>query len=213
MTFFSGIVTFSYSFFGLGRLWDVLFPSVEQSSSRSRGNLCPQRPDLLPVRPLLSQTGGPELGEVGGGLRSPLPNARMRDRNPSQTLYLPQERAGALGTHKGGGRAASLKRVQGVRSRDRQPGPGSVTQTEGTGDPSAPHLAPDTRAALHPQSGSLCQFRAELDMVGERAWGPAPTYWVVVQGGRAALLGKSQCLWGTASRPQRLPHPFLSLET
>lgn len=36
-------------------------------------------------------------------VRSPLSNSRMRDRNPSQTLYRPQERAGALGTQKGAG--------------------------------------------------------------------------------------------------------------
>lgn len=67
MTFFSGIVTFSYSFFGLGRLWDVLFPSVEQSSSHSQGSLYPQRPDVPPVQPLPSQTWGPKPGRLGKG--------------------------------------------------------------------------------------------------------------------------------------------------
>lgn len=70
MAFFSGIVTFSYSFFGLGGLRDVLFPSVEQSSSCSQGNLCPQRPGLLPVQPLPPQTWGPEPKELGKGNES-----------------------------------------------------------------------------------------------------------------------------------------------
>lgn len=94
VAFFSGIVTFSYSFFGLGGLRDVLFPSVEQSSSRSRGNLCPQRPDSLPVQPAspvptrVGVAGGRSPERVGHE-GSPLPNARVRDKNPGHTVYRP----------------------------------------------------------------------------------------------------------------------------
>lgn len=95
MTFFSGIATFSYSFFGLGGLWTFFF-LLWSKAAAPEGATVPR--DLMPVQPPLSQT-WPKPGGLAKGEEHP--NTKMKSREALvQTLYsTPPRKEAAQGIH------------------------------------------------------------------------------------------------------------------
>ena len=115
----------------------------------------------------------------------------------------------------------------------REPGSGVGDKVQGLQpgqrggfSPSLPQTRPPApgRCTLRqvPSSSSEMIWRRqarEFNLQGARGlWGGIGALPPLTVGGDAEeeeplCLGKSQPDWGTATRPQRLPHPFLSLET